>query len=296
LLTIHQETNEIAKIDQKLTTLREQTRKISAETKAYVEKRDKLNEQFRTHRSQIQDLKNQRNSLNEKVKDLKQQRDEARIKIASLIEDINLRRTKIAELKKKKPRKSQQQLEKEFQEIEWTIQTTSLDLEEEKNLIAVVKEIEPQLSIYRKIEKQIGKIASLRKEIEGLEAKADSDHTELMTNAKKSQELHATLLARIEESRIAKTEADNLHNAYVKTREQAKPLYEELKRLSEQRKTLENTLREEDQKKKKTVEKALKEKLENQAKQKLQQGERISWQEFQLLEGDNEPQDSEAQD
>jgi len=295
LLTIHKETNEIAKIDQKLTTLREQTRKISAETKICFEQRDKLNEKLRTHRSQIQDLKSQRNSLNEKVKELKIQRDEARTKIAALIEEIYLRKMKIAELKKKKPRKSRQQLEKEFQEVEWTIQTTSLDLEEERNLIAVVKEIEPQLTVYRRIENQVGKIAALRKEIEMLEAKADSDHKELMITAQKSQELHATLLASIEESRVAKTEADTLHIAYVKAREQAKPLYEELKRLSEQKQTLENTLREEDQNKRKAVEKALKEKLENQARKKLRQGEKISWQEFQLLEGDDEPQDSETQ-
>jgi uncharacterized coiled-coil DUF342 family protein len=295
LLTIHQETNEIAKIDQKLTVLRGQTRKINAETKRYVEKRDELNEQFRTHRSQIQDLKNQRNGLNEKVKALKQHRDEARTRIEGLIEEIDLRITKIAELKKKKPRKSRQQLENEFQEIEWAIQTTSLDLEEERNLVAVVKEIEPQLTIYRRIENHMGKIAALRKEIEMLEAKADSDHKELMITAQKSQELHATLLARIEESRVAKTEADNLHIAYVKAREQAKPLYDELKRLSEQKRTLENALREEDQNKRKTVEKALKQKLENQARKKLQQGEKISWQEFQLLEGDDEPQGSETQ-
>jgi uncharacterized coiled-coil DUF342 family protein len=291
-LTIHQQTNEIVKIDQKLATLREQTRKISAEARTYVEQRDKLNEQFRAHRSQIQDLKSQRNSLNEKVKALKIQRDEARTKIAGLIEEINLRKTKIVELKKKKPRKSRQQLEKEFQEIEWTIQTTSLDLDEERNLMAVVKEIEPQLTIYRRIENHMGKVAALRKEIEMLEAKADFDHKELMITAKKSQELHAILLARIEESRVVKTEADNLHIAYVKAREQAKPLYEELKRISEQKITLENSLRGEDQNKRKMVENALKEKLEKQARKKLQQGEKISWQEFQLLEGDNAPQDS----
>lgn len=294
-MTNLEEPNEITKIDQKLTTLREQIRKINAETKALVENRDQLNEQFKTNRNRIQELKNERNDLNERVRALKQQRDGARTKIAGLIEEIKTRRVKIEELKKKKPRKSQQQLEKEFQEIEWTIQTTSLAKEEEKDLMGVVKEIEPQLTIYRRIEKQIGKIAALRKEIETLEAKADSDHKDMMVTAKKSQDLHATLVAKIEESRGVKAEADKLHTTYVETRKQAKPLYEELKRLSEQKKTLENTLRAEDQNKRKTVEKALKEKLENQARQKLQQGEKISWQEFQLLEDDDETQGSETQ-
>jgi uncharacterized coiled-coil DUF342 family protein len=294
-LTLHENTNEIETLDQKIDTLREQLRKINVESKSYALKRDTLNDQFKMYRSQILELKDQRNNLNDKVKSLKLQRDEARSRIAGLIMEIKIQRTKIDELKKKKPKKSQQLLQKEFQEIEWTVQTTSLDLEEEKHLMNIIKEIEPQLAIYRKIEKKIGEIAEHRKSIQTLNVRAVADHRELTSVAEKSQELHGTLVARIEESKAVKSEADKLHTAYVETREKAKSLYEELKRVTEQKRNLENNLRVQDQNKRITFEKTLKENLGNQARQKLQKGEKISWQEFQLLESDDEGPDSETQ-
>ncbi len=289
-----QETNEIAEIDQKLGKLREQADKINAETRVCIEKRDKLNEQFKTYRTQIRELQNERNSLNEKVKTLKQQRDAARANNGSIIEEIKARRSKIEELKKKRPRIARQQLEKEFQETEWTIQTTSLDIKEEKRLVEEVKQLELQLSIYRKIEQQSKKIGELRKELKTLEANANAYHEELVNTAQKSQNIHANLIAKINESKNIKDGADILHSTYVQARKQAKPLHEEIKSLSEHKKKLENAVREEDQSKRKLVEKNLKEKLGSQARQKLQQGEKISWQEFQLIEGDDS-KDSDTQ-
>lgn len=287
LLIDQQEATEIAEIDQKLGKLRDQADKINAETRVRLEKRDKLNEQFKTFRGQIRELQDQRNSLNEKVKNLKQQRDAARANNGSIIEEIKARQGKIEELKKKKPRIPRQQLEKEFQETEWTIQTTSLDLKEEKRLVEQVRQLELQLNIYRKIEQQNKRIGELRKQLRTLQANANAHHEELVNTAQKSQDLHTNLIAKINESKNIKAEADALHATYVQARKQAKPLYEEIKQLSEQKKKLENTLREEDQSKRKLVEKNLKEKIGSQARQKLQQGEKISWQEFQLLDGDD---------
>jgi uncharacterized coiled-coil DUF342 family protein len=295
LLKDQQEANEIAEIDQKLGNLREQVGKINAETRVCLEKRDKLNEQFRTYRAQIHELQNERNSLNERVKTLKQQRDAARTSNGSIIEEIKVRRSKIEELKKKKPRIARQQLEKEFQETEWTIQTTSLDLKEEKRLVEEVKQLEQQLSIYRRIEQQSKKIGELRSKLEAFKANANVYHEELVTTAQKSQDLHINLIAKINESKKIKAESDNLHAMYVQGRARAKPLYEEIKRLSEQKKKFEITMREEDQGKRKLAEKNLKETLGSQARQKLQHGEKISWQEFQLLEGDDS-QSSDTQD
>lgn len=295
MLAVHENTQEIEQLDQRIANLKKQIREIEAEARALATKRDKLNEQFKTYRDQILELKNQRNSSNEKVKALKLHRDDARAKIAILIEEIKVRKTKIDELRKKKPKRSQEQLEKEFQELEWTIQTSSLDLIDEKQLVNAVKEIEPQLAIYRRIEKQTTKIAAVREEIETLEVTANSDHRELTAIAQKSQELHKTLVGKIEESRVAKAQADDMHIAYIEKREKAKSQYEELKGLSEQKKNLENSLRIEDKNKRISKEKALKEELESLARQKLQKGEKISWQEFQLLEDNDETPDSETQ-
>ena len=101
------------------------------------------------------------------------------------------------------------------------------------------------------------------------------------------------MLAKINESKNIKSEADSLHNAYILSKEQAKPLHEEIKRLTEHRKKLQDAIQEEDEKRKKTTEQALKEKLESQARDKLQRGEKLSWDEFQLL-ADDDPGPSNA--
>ena len=54
--------------------------------------------------------------------------------------------------KKKLPRERQQDLQEELEAIEWKIQTTSLDLQEEKGLIENVKQLEILLSSYKKID------------------------------------------------------------------------------------------------------------------------------------------------
>jgi len=94
------------------------------------------------------------------------------------------------------------------------------------------------------------------------------------------------MLAKINESKNIKREADSLHNAYIQAKEQAKPLHEEIKRLTEYRKKLQDAVQQEDENRRKTAEQALKEKLESQARNKLQRGEKLSWDEFQLLADD----------
>jgi len=283
-----QKLTELAAINQQIAALKEQADKASIETKTYVEKRNKLNEQFRQLRQEIYALADERNSLNGKVKSLKQQRDEARTKIHAAIEEIKAIRQKLMELKKKIPRQSHQELQKEFTDIEWKIQTTSLDLQEEKELIETVKQLETQLKVYTKIEQQNQKITELQKELDTLKTKADTFHQELAETAPKSQELHAKMLAKIAESKKIQSEADGLHSAYLQEKEKTAPLRSEIKKLVEQKAKLQSVMREEDDKKRKTVEQALKEKLGSQAKEKLQRGEKLSWDEFQLLSEDED--------
>jgi uncharacterized coiled-coil DUF342 family protein len=294
-LTEQDKTGEIARIERQLSALREQANNANADTQGPVDKRDKLNEQYKKLRQEIRELKNERDNLNENVKTLKQQRDEERAKIRVHIEEIKAHNQKIAELKKKAPRENRRDLQKEFDDIEWKIQTTSLDMQEEKRLMERVKQLETQLSVYKKMDQHIKKISELRKELEPFEAKADATHQELTDIAKRSQELHAKMIAKIAESKDVKSEADRLHDAYIKAKEQVRPLHEEIKKLTGQKRKLQIAVREEDEKRKKSVEQALKEKLGSQAKDKLERGEKLSWDEFKLL-AEDDSQDSQAQD
>lgn len=294
-MTAQDKTSELKRINKQISELREQVNTANADTKGQVEKRDKLNEKFKKLRQEIREFKNERDNLNEKVKTLKQQREEARAKIKARIEEIKTHNQKIAALKKKTPRISRRDLQKEFDDIEWQIQTTPLDMQEEKRLIERVKQLETQLSVYKKIDQHFKKISELRKELEPFEANADAAHQELTETAERSQDIHAKMMAKIVESKEIKAEADGLHSNYIQAKEQTRPIREEIRKLTEQKRKLQAAMREEDEKRKKNVEQALKEKLESQAKGKLERGEKLSWDEFKMLAGDDS-EDSQSQD
>ena len=180
----------------------------------HIEKRDKLNEQTKVLRQEIAALKKDRDQLNENVKTLKQQRDEVRAKIAPFIEEIKTHSQKIKELKEKRTGASRQQLQKEFDALEFKIATTSLDLHEEKRLIDQVKKIEIELSVYKKMDVHSKRISEIKAEMRVFQEQADKLHKEVTESAKKSQDLHAKMLAKFEEmKKIRRSNA--LHVAFI---------------------------------------------------------------------------------
>ncbi|HLN45340.1 MAG TPA: hypothetical protein VK209_06500, partial [Candidatus Sulfotelmatobacter sp.] len=165
--------------NQKLDELNKQIDDAYKDTQKLVEKRDKLNERFKQLREETRQLKAERDDINEKVHALKTERDETRVTIHPVIDEIKSAREKIAELKKKTPKRSKEDLQQEIDDIEWKIQTTSLDLKEEKQLIETVKQLETQLSTYKKIDRQFKKINELQHGLEAVGETGDKLHTEL---------------------------------------------------------------------------------------------------------------------
>jgi len=285
-LTGQPKASEFGEIDSRLAALDERVRKTSEEIHNLIEKRDKQNEKVRLLQQEIRELKSERDNLNEKVQTFKLMRDETRTKTKNIITDIKARQERIAELRKKTPKASFLQLQKEQEDIEWKIQTTSLDLQEEKRLVEDVKQLEIQMEAYKKKEKLLQKIADLRKELKTLDEKANAFHQELSSSAQKSQEIHQKVITKIDEMKKIRAEADSLHQTYLKARLEVEPLNAELRGLLAQRKRLQQRFKDDDVRKRKASEQALKEKLGSQAKEKLQRGEKLSWDEFQLLADD----------
>lgn len=294
-MTEQQKTSQIASINDQIDQLKEQTREANAQIRKYLEKRDQLHQEVKQAYVEINQLKAERDGLNEKVKVLKQQRDAVRVNVPPIMDEVKVLDEKIAEVKKKLPRVSQHELQKELDAIEWKIQTTSLDLQEEKRLIENVKALEIQLSGYKKIDRYNKKIKELLAHRKTFEEQADAYHKELTQYAQKSQDLHAILMEKLNAAKIKRTEADSLHQSFIKLKNQNEPTYEKIRELTEQQKSLRVSVAQDDKAKRMVVEQAIKEKLGSQAREKLQRGEKLSWDEFQLLMSDSEEDDSETQ-
>jgi len=273
----------IEELGQKLSDLKEQKDKLNAEAGEHAGKRDKLNEQFNGLRTEISQLKSVRDEGNEKVKWLKQNRTDLKDKIHEKIEELNKLRQEVKTLVKDRPTRHYQILQKEFESLEWKIQTTSLNMQEEKELIKQVKQVETQLRVYKKTEQTNRKILDLRAELENLDAEGKSCHQKLTQIAQNSQEIHKKMLTKIEESKKIKAEANVSHQAFVQAMEKLRHLNDEVTSIWNEMRQLKAKIREEEAKGKKRTEETLRDTLERQAREKLKRREKLSWEEFQLL-------------
>jgi len=307
--------SQIANINRQIDKLKEQTRETNAQIKKFIEKRDHLHDKAKKTSEEVNLLKKERDALNEQVKLLKQQRDAVRVNVTPLLEEVKALNEKIDALKKHIPRISQRELQKELDAIEWKIATTTLDLHEEKQLIENVKELEIQLKSYKKIDLQHKKIKELIAHRKTFDIQADVYHKELTEIAQKSQELHKIIIEKVESIKKDRAEAELLHQSFLKAKEQNNHTYDQIRELISQNAGIRVSIKEQYQTRRVEAEakrkaeeerikqeltdraikeQAIKEKIGSEAREKLNRGEKVSWDEFQLMLGDDKDDDSET--
>ena len=282
-MTAHKKNESVAELNEKLSALKGQESILGSEASKFAEKRDELNGRVRSLRDEVLGFRSQRDELNIRVKELKQRRDEMKAGLHERIEEIKKLREENKILAKRKPSQNHEALQKEVESIDWAIQTTSLTLQEDRELVEKVKRLETQLTIHRKLEQLAKKIAQLQTETRTMKAESENLHRQMTENAQKSQETHRKMLEKIEESKTLKTEADDMHKQFLRAKETTQPIRDEIKTVLNQLRQLKGEIREEAQKERKESEDTLRETLESRAKEKLKRREKLTWEEFQLL-------------
>jgi uncharacterized coiled-coil DUF342 family protein len=282
-LTLDQKNRLVQELEEKLSLLNEKRVKLEDQAREFADKRDKLNGKVRNTRTECEQLRKERDEINEKVQYLKQHRNELTSKIREKIDEIRKLGEKSKIIAKKRPSIDHEALQEEVESIDWEIQTTPHTLEEDRELVERVMELENQLSFHKKYEKLGKMIRSLRAEVEKFKRESAGYHESLTANAKNSQELHGKMLARVDEWKKLRAEADEFHKKFVLARESMKLLQDEISvALGEMRK-LKGEMHSEEEQEKKQSEDQLRQSIENRAKEKLKRGEKLSWEEFQLL-------------
>lgn len=273
----------IKELDLKLASMRDEDDSLQNLASELAEKRNSLNEKFRGLRDEIQQLKSERDQINDKVRELKEQRNNIAAGVKEKIRQISELTEKTRSVAKKRPRRSHEDLQEEVESIDWQIQTTSHTLQEDKELVGKVKELEDELSVHRKFERLRKTVNGLRTEIAGLKAESQRCHQALVAQAKRSQETHAKMLAKVQEAKNAKTEADAFHKQFLDAKGKAKPIEDQIVSITREIRRLKGEIHDEEEQEKKQNENELRQTLEEKAREKLKRGEKLSWQEFQLL-------------
>jgi uncharacterized coiled-coil DUF342 family protein len=174
-------------------------------------------------------------------------------------------------------------VEREIEEIDWKIQTSSLPVKEEQTLVNRVKQLEAQLVVQKQTRKLKQKLAELRTEERSLRAEAETLHGKLSELAEQSQKFHEQMLEVLDRARKLQAEADEVHQKYVETKQQAQKLHQKCSELAEKIRTIERDLKEKADKKQAERQSETQKELEKRALAKLKRGEKLLWEEFQIL-------------
>jgi uncharacterized coiled-coil DUF342 family protein len=282
-LSNEQKTQTIQQLEQKLTSLLEEEDSLRNLTNQLAEKRNRLNDKSRNLREEVQQLRSERDQINGKVRILKERRNDLTAAIKEKILRIKQLNEDSKSIAEKKPRRTHKDLQEEVDSIDWKIQTTSHTLEEDKEMVDQVKQLETQLSVHKKFEHLRKTVQDERVGVTRLRAESQQSHQALTAQAQMSQELHSRMLAKLEEAKTAKAEADAIHKQFLEAKEKVKPVRDQIVSITTEIRRLKGEVREEEQKERKHNEDELWQSLEEKAREKLKRGEKLSWQEFQLL-------------
>lgn len=152
-----------------------------------------------------------------------------------------------------------------------------------KELVEEVKQIETRLNVYKKLERLSQENVHLQAEIKALQAKGQSCHEALTKIAQRSQECHEKMQSKIEELKKIEAEADRLHQTFAETRTKTRPIQGEIATTLDQVRHLKGEIREEEEMEKRQTEGIIRDELERQAREKIRRGEKLTWEEFQII-------------
>ncbi len=266
-----------------LSQLEEGWNKHDSDAKRWAEERDALHQRIKELRSEAGVLREKRDKLNEEVQELKRLREEAHQERREKNPEIVKTKKKIEALEKKKDKRNMHNIAKEIESLEWKIQTTAYTLEEEKQLAARVGILEGQLQIHERVQELQRSLVQLLAEERALQTKAQMYHERLSQLAEESQSFHEQVLQILEKAQSLQARADEAHQKYVQSRQKACDLSQKCRRLRDQIKISRERIREAEEKKRAKRETELRKELEEKALEKLKRGEKLTWEEFQVL-------------
>jgi phosphoserine phosphatase len=274
---------QIQKLHQKLEEIKRKKKILDNYAHEYIIKRDNLNMEFKKIKSEANNLREKRNKLNAEIQSIKNVCEEMksnRLKKMDLLNSLK-RKMNIANLKV--PMRSYFSLNDEVEKIDWKIQTESHSLTEERKLIDQIKTLKLELKIYQNIYSLKDKLAKLENEITDLKKGIFHHKEKIVKLAEKSQIVHKKMIDKFRESRELKVKADEAHQKYIKYYAEAKILHSEYVESLAQFNSLYRDIKESEKKSKEKEKIALLKQFEVEALNKLNRGEKISFEEFKLL-------------
>jgi len=278
----------LEELSQQLAQTKQERDQLNQEAKKWAEKRNEYHGQIKQLQSEVKSLKEKRDEINLQVQILKAAREKAKAQRQEKHEQIEKLREKMRPLAERKPTNRLQDLEKRIKDIDWKIQTSSLPLQEEKELVEQVKLLETQRFAHKQLLDLKDKLIEVQTEAKAFGTQAKLKHDELSQLANQSQEFHNHLVETSNKIKTLRQSADQAHQKYLELGQKADKSHEKCVEIQKQAKSLKEEM--ESREKRQYAEKgqALKDQAIAKAREKMKHGEKLTWDEFKLLTGEEE--------
>jgi phosphoserine phosphatase len=273
----------IEELNSQFIVLKQERDKLNDEAEIWAEKRDNTHKQIKDLRQQAADLREKRDNANKSVQELKDLREKAKTERSQKSVQMAKAKKKLRVLTDKKPLRDLSDIEKELEGLEWKIQTTSMAVKEEKELIERVKILETQRNLHKQLQQLKNTMAGLQTEEKKLEIKTKVTHEKLSELVKQSQEFHREMLETLTKARNLESEADASHQKYMETRQKANEAHQKCVLLLRQVEAFKLEIRKKEKEKQAQRQTELREETVKKVREKAQHGEKLTLQEFQLL-------------
>lgn len=269
-------------IEAGLEKIRSQRAKLQDDCRTWIERRNSSNGELKELSEKIRNIKNERDSVNSEVKALKESRDKIRAEITEKHNKIALILIPLKEIRSQ-VQGTFHQTKSSFEELEWELQTSSLDPKEESRILRQVKELELQLVKHQRVNELKSIITEHRTAIEPLKSNAQSIHQKILETAEVSARLHEEMMQLVTKLKEIKTAADEAHRKYIEARNESERLEQELVRIVLEKKRLRSEILGDEETERLKKRKEFADRLAESGSAKLSQGKRLSLEEFKAL-------------
>ncbi|MEM2562365.1 MAG: hypothetical protein QW702_00435 [Candidatus Bathyarchaeia archaeon] len=276
----------IAGLEQEISGLLVELERLDADARRLAEERRVLVGKIRDLKARASEYKGRRDSLNGEVKGSKAVLAELKREYVEKVEALKRLKRNIKEYLRLRPAKSEEALAKEIASLDWRIQTTPMSIVEEQKIIEQIKALERQMDFYRKLRTMEEEARSLENRLKELESEVTLHRKRIAENVVESQKFHEMMIKTLNEIKELKSRLSDVNSRYMENRSKAANLRLKHKDLLNQIYAIRKLIREEEERRRRESIVAIKEKVRKEALEKIKRGEKVSFEEFKILVGE----------
>jgi uncharacterized coiled-coil DUF342 family protein len=288
------EENKLDELESQAAELRDKRNELYEKIKKIREERDRLNKTARATREQAHKHRDERDRVNAKVQEIKQN-------LGPLFEELDEKNQALAKADKLikedyKGLPSKKKVQEALRQIEWEVMTTPTKemLGREDELIQRASKLRRTLDEFKGIEQKQDKKLDHLADKKAVEIEISALREEINKLAEQSQEHHERMILLYDQADKDQEKADQTHTKYVEKIQEVESIKEELNLIMSEIKSIRDGLKAHDNRldelrKMNTEQRA--EALKQAALKKLENGEKLSFEDLKLIYGDEDDEE-----